>query len=172
MGKEKDKKAVKMSSKSAVVKITESLNKRGEIRGTNKKETKNLVAMCPHHKITKKGKKRSTLYPVSDKKGVYICSMCGRKVVTHIYTKEEAHEAVNKTRTLLDQARFFVEAGELGNDTAGYLARLSVDIAHLPKTYNKIAKAVVKSDNIKKHKKKGKHGNGGFTNEDLGSWRM
>ena len=136
---------------SIVAMITDNLNKHGEIKGSSKKETKNLKAMCPHHKITKKGKKRPTVY--NDGNGTCTCEMCGAKFSTHLYNKDESNKIVGKFKSMLDQARFMAEATDLGKDTNNYLAKLSVDTAYFGKTYGKIKHVVERSDNMKKRKK-------------------
>ena len=72
---------------SITAKITDSLNKRGEIKGRNKKETKNLKAMCMHHKYTKKGKLRPEI--INDGAGKCTCTMCTHSFSTEIKKKEK-----------------------------------------------------------------------------------
>lgn len=151
---------------SIVATITNNLNKHGEIRGGNKKETKNLRAMCPHHKLTKKGKIKPTV--INDGNGTCLCTMCGHKFSTHLYTKDEVKKTTGKFTGMLDQARFMNEAADLGKESASYLAKLSVEVSHFPKTYGKIKKAVERTENVKKKKNKN-NGDGGTTN--YGGWR-
>ena len=40
----------------ALLQVTKSINKKGKLKGRNKKETKMLKGMCTHHKINKNGK--------------------------------------------------------------------------------------------------------------------
>lgn len=154
---------------SIVATITNNLNKHGEIKGENKKETKNLKAMCPHHKITKKGKIRPTV--TNDGNGTCYCSMCGHKFSTHLYTKDETKKIVGKFTGMLDQARFMNEAADLGKDTGAYLARLSVETSHFKKTYGKIKKAVERTEHVKKKKRGNNNRNGGNSSTNYGGWR-
>lgn len=172
MGKNKNKKQkaeLRVDGKSTVQAVTNSLNKHGEIRGDSKKETKNLKAMCPHHKVTKKGKIKPTV--INDGRGTCICEMCGHRFPTKLYSSEDTHAAVDAVTTILDQARFMAEAADLGKDTKMYLARTSVDIAHLPKTYGKIRHVTEKNDAIKKHKKKNRGNEVRGGSESYGAWK-
>ena len=136
---------------STVAEVTNNLNKHGEIRGKSKNETKNLRALCPHHKINKKGKVKMTI--VNDGNGTCTCLMCGRKFRTALYDKDEVKGHVEDVREVLDQARFMNVAADLGKETELYLAKLSVDVSHLPKTYKRIRKATERSDAIKNKKR-------------------
>lgn len=151
---------------SLVATITNNLNKHGEIRGESKKQRKMLKAACPHHKITKKGKIKPTIY--NDGNNTCTCEMCGAKFTTHLHTKEETKKIVGNMKEMLDQARFMNQAADLGKETATYLAKLSVDVSHFSKTYGKIKKAVERSENVKNKKKKNR-GNGGGSS--YGAWR-
>lgn len=151
---------------SIVATVTDSLNKHGEIRGSSKKETKNLKAMCPHHKITKKGKIKPTIY--NDGQGTCTCEMCGAKFTTHLYSKEESNKVIGKMKMMLDQARFMNQAADTGKETGLYLAKLSVDLSHFGKTYGRMKKAVERTEDMKKRKNKSRNNAGG---SNYGSWK-
>lgn len=162
------KKEINISGKGGIVAaVTNSLNKHGEIKGNSKKETKNLKAMCPHHKINKKGKIKPTVY--NDGNGTCVCTMCGAKFTTHLFNKEEIDKIQGKFKGVLDQARYMTEAADLGKDTSTYLAKLSVDVSHFGKTYGKIRHVVQRSENMKKKKKN--NNNRGNGSENYGGWR-
>lgn len=169
MGKDNRKKVeLKVGQgKSSVQVVTNSLNKHGEIKGRDKKETRNLRAMCPHHKITRKGKIKPAVY--NDGNGTCTCEMCGHKFPTHLFDKDETSKIVGKVTQLLDQSRYMAEAANLGKETKRYLAETSVSVSHLPKTYGKIKRVVEKSENTKKRKNKNNRGRGG--SETYGGWR-
>lgn len=153
--------------KSFVQLITNNLNKHGEIRGKSKKETRNLRAICFHHRITKKGKVRPSVY--NNGEGFCICEMCGKKFPTHFFSNDETKKACKDLTEMLTQSRFMAEAADLGNDTKNYLAKLSLDISHFKKTYAKIRHVVEKSDRMKKNRGKGNRR--GSSSETFGSWR-
>ena len=167
MGKNKKNKFDVENIKGSIVgAVTNSLNKHGEIRGETKKETKNLKAMCPHHKITKKGKIKPTIF--NDGQGTCTCEMCGAKFTTHLYNKEESDKIIGKMKGMLDQARFMNQAADTGKETQIYLAKLSVDVSHFGKTYGRIKKAVERTDSIKKKKNKS---NNHYNGSSYGSWK-
>ena len=60
--KNKNKNALVDFKGSVAERISKSLNKHGEIKGENKKETKILKAMCNHHKLTKQQKIKAMVY--------------------------------------------------------------------------------------------------------------
>lgn len=164
---EKNKNLRVGSGKSTVQLITNSLNKHGEIRGESKKETKNLKAMCPHHKMTKKGKIKPTVY--NDGNGTCTCEMCGHSFTTHLYGNDEVKKSVGEIVQLLDQSRYMAEAADLGKETKAYLAQTSVSMSHFPKTYKKIRKVIEKTENTKRKKNKNRNQRGG--SESYGGWR-
>ena len=155
------------NGKSIVARVTDNLNKHGEIRGSSKKETKNLKAMCPHHKITKKGKVKPTVQ--NDGQGTCTCEMCNSKFTTHLANKDEINKIVRKTAEMLSQARFMAESADLGNETKAYLANVSVLLRQFPGVYNDITKVVKKSNDVKKKKKH--NGGGDNVSGNLGAWR-
>jgi hypothetical protein len=171
MAKNKNKKAFTFNGKNfdTIVMVTNSLNKHGEIRGASKKETKNLRALCPHHKLNKKGKKKPTVS--NNGNGLCTCEMCGSSFTTHLYNKDELDKIVGKINNVLSQARYIVASADLGKEAEQFFARTSVEMAQLPKAYSKIKNAVERSENLKK-KKKGKDKNySGSGSENYGGWR-
>jgi uncharacterized Zn finger protein (UPF0148 family) len=164
MGKNKNINTMNIKG-STVSEVTNNLNKHGEIRGNNKNQTKNLRALCPHHKINKKGKLKMTI--VNNGNGECTCLMCGRKFRTQLFDKKEVKDSVEDVREILDQARFMNIAADLGKETELYLAKVSVDISHLPKTYKRIRKATERTDSLKNKKKKSKKN---YT-PSYGGWR-
>lgn len=154
---------------SIVAKISSKLNKHGEIRGKNKKETKTLRAMCPGNAINKKGKLKARIY--NDGNGTCTCLMCTKKFPTELYSKGKVSHMVKDMGALLHQARFMVVSADLGKETEEYLARLSVDVEHLPKVYGKIKHAVEKREHIRNKKKGGNRKNRGSGSESYGAWR-
>ena len=70
-----------------VIEVTKNLNKKGRIKGKNKKETKALKGMCVHHKLNNKGRIKPTLVGAS--KGYCYCSLCGARVPTKFFQIED-----------------------------------------------------------------------------------
>lgn len=156
----------KVLKKGVVQVISENLNKHGEIKGHDKKETKNLKAMCMHHKISKKGRVKPTIINHGD--GRITCTMCDHEFPAPTYSDQELETAVSDFQKLLDHAKFMAVAADFGKDTSNYLAFLSVQVNNFSKTYRKMKKVAEKAENIKK-KKNGKGSNSG--SQQYGSWK-
>lgn len=167
MGKKNKGFQIDASNKGAAAIITANRNKRGEIRGKNSKETKNLKAMCTHHVYGKKGKKHMTL--ISEPNGMKTCTCCGESFPSRLFKKEELKKIVDDMKMAVNQTKFFVEAADLGKDTEKYLVRMSTDLAHFKKTYKRVGKTLIRSEHIKNKKKRNK--NRGASSNQYGSWR-
>lgn len=166
--KNKNKNVLADFKGSVAERISKSLNKHGEIKGENKKETKNLKAMCNHHKLTKKQKIKAMVY--NNGNGQCTCTMCGKSFPTHLYDHEELMKVVGKTQSIVSQAAFMTAAAGLGKDTEKFIAELSIYLNQFPKVYGKVKTVVEKSEKVKKKKKnKGYNNNDG--SENYGGWR-
>lgn len=157
---------IKSGKKSIVAKLTEKTNKKGVIRGNNKKETKSLRAMCVHHRINKKGKIKPTISAAGDR---CECKMCGNKFPTKILKQDRLMEIYSPLKGYVNQAKFMAVAGDLGDEVTNFLCKFSVDLEKFPKVYRKIASAVEKKDSVKK-KRHNKHGNNNSGSSSYGSW--
>ena len=149
----------------AVSAISKSLNKKGKIKGKNKKETKYLKKSCLHHVYNKKGKLKPAFF--NNANGECICELCGRSFQTKIETKDSVRETVDTVRSLVDQASVAAVSGHLGEKIVDKFVNLKVLLADFPKDYNRTFKAVSKSENIKK--KKDRNNNGGGSSQ-YGDW--
>lgn len=150
----------------AVVAVSKALNKKGKIKGKNKKETKYLERACTHHYINKKGKEKPAYFNNSN--GECICELCGRSFQTKIDTKEDVRNKLEAARSLADQAAAVAVAGHLGEKAVDKFVNLKVLLAEFPKDYSRTMKAISKADNIKKKKKKNNNGGGGSS--QYGGW--
>lgn len=146
--------------------VTQKRNKHGELKGANKKETKNLRAACPHHIITKKGKIRPQIR--NNGNGTVTCTMCDHTFPTTLPQKNEVRDKIKGVTELLDQARYIGIAADLGKDTISYLTEVSVELSHLGKTITKAAHVVERREQVGK-KKKNKGDNSGSSS--FGKWR-
>ena len=165
--KKRDGFQIDASNKGAAAIVTANRNKRGEIRGKTRKETKNIKAMCTHHVYGKKGKKHMTL--ISEQNGMKTCTCCGESFPSRLLKKEELKKIVGDMKMAVNQTKFFVEAADLGKDTEKYLGRMSIDLAHFKKTYKRVGKSLLRSEHIKNKKKKNKRNN--VSSNQYGSWR-
>lgn len=153
--------------KNLVAMLTEKCNKKGELRGNNKKDTKNLKEMCVHHRLNKKGKVKPQ---ITSEGGRCHCKMCSSKFPTLILKQDKLVAIQKPYKEYINQAKFMATAADLGDDAIQFLAKYSVDSAKFIKLYGKIANAVEKHDSVKK-KKKNKGGNGGGSgSSSYGSW--
>lgn len=158
------------NGKSLVSTITNNLNKHGEIKGENKKETKKLKAVCPHHRVNKKGKIRPT---IENHDGVCYCKMCGAEFRAPLYENKELSAIVNKYKGVLNQAKFITQSADMGENMIGFFANANIYASETKKQYKKIRKIAEKSDRIKKKKGGKNRNNGGYnsnSSDNYGSW--
>ena len=144
--------------------ITKSLNKKGRIKGKNKKETKALKNACGHHYYSKKGKVKPLFF--NDNNGHCICEACNSQFQTAIESKSEVKEIVAPVINLADQAVVAAISGNLGAKTVEKITGLKVVLHDFHKDYAKIMKAVSKRDNLSKRKKK----TNTYGSASYGSW--
>lgn len=149
--------------------IAKNVTKKGKIKGSNKKETKQLKLMCPHHRITKKGAVKSTLVPGKDENGnsVLVCDLCKTIVNPHFYTDEEVDKIVDDMADLLQQLKFMGTAVG-ANKTTDFAAQACVMNKHVKKSYVRTRNVAKKNGNLKK-KKKNNNANGSNV---YGSWSL
>lgn len=169
MGKKNDKKiktaVLNLGGKKLIEFHTDCLNKHGELKGKNKKETKLIKDTCMHHKVGKKGKLKSRVN-VNDQTAH--CTMCGHEFPATLYTKEERNRIVGEYIEYLDNTGYMAASVEAGEDILRCVAEAKVSARNTKKINKKCTKIVRKEDQIAKKKKKNKD-NG---NSKLGSWNV
>ena len=148
----------------AVSAVSKSLNKKGKIKGKNKKETKYLKRACTHHYYNRKGKLKAAFFNNSN--GECICELCGRSFPTKPETKDEVRGRLESVLGLANQAVTAAVAGSLGEKAVDKFVNLKVLLEEFPKDYSRTMKAISKEDNIKKKKKN--HNGGGSS--QYGGW--
>ena len=151
-----------MKAAKNVVKVTKSTNKKGNLKGKNKKETKMLKAICPHHRINKKGKVVPTIFNNGD---YCICTLCGAKFRANFYSKEEVKEAVGAMKEMNNQAKFMSVATNAGENMCDYFGSFGAMIGTFSKNMKKITKVAQKQGAVKEKKKKHDQGSSMY-----GSW--
>ena len=149
----------------AVNAVSKAVNKKGKIKGKNKKETKYLKRACCHHYINHKGKLKSKFFNNSN--GECICELCGRSFQTKIENKDAVREKISDAINLANQAVTAATAGGLGDKVVEKLVTMKVCLEEFPKDYSRIMKAISKEDNIKKKKKNNNNGGG---SSQYGGW--
>lgn len=169
MGKKKNKQikttTLNLGGKKLIEFHTSCLNKHGELKGKNKKETKVIKDTCMHHKVGKKGKLKSRVN-VNDQTAH--CTMCDHDFPATLYDKEERNRIINDYREFVDHTKFVAASIGAGEDTLRCLGESAVSIENVKKINKKCTKIVRKEDQIAKKKKKNKD-NG---NSKLGSWNV
>ena len=149
----------------AVSAVSKSLNKKGKIKGKNKKETKYLTRACTHHYYNRKGKLKAAFFNNSN--GECICELCGRSFPTKPETKADVKGKLETVLGLANQAVTAAVAGSLGEKVVDKFVNLKVLLEEFPKDYSRTMKAISKEDNIKKKKK---NNNGGGGSSQYGGW--
>ena len=168
MGKKKNKiktTTLNLNGKKLIEFHTACLNKHGELKGKNKKETKVIKDTCMHHKVGKKGKLKSRVN-VNDQTAH--CTMCDHEFPATLYSKEERSRIVDEYWGLVDNTKYMATSIGAGEDTLRCLGEAGVSIENVKKINKKCTKMVRKEDQIAKKKKKNKD-NG---NSKLGSWNV
>ena len=149
----------------AVSIISKSLNKKGKIKGKNKKETKYMKRACVHHYYNRKGKLKPAFF--NNSKGECICELCGRSFQAVPETKENVREKLEDILSLVNQVACVSVSASLGEKAVDKFVNLKVLLEEFPKDYSRAIKAVSKEENIKKKKKNNNNGGG---SSQYGGW--
>lgn len=151
-----------------VVQTTKALTKKGKLKGKNKKETKVLRAMCPHHKINKHGKLKPTIWITKGDDGIAysICTLCNKKFPAHFFSDDEIADIVENMELLNNQNKFSAVATNAGDDTVKFFAQEGVILSKYKKLSKKTRNLAKKQSSIYKKRKKDKN-QGSFK---YGSW--
>lgn len=147
----------------AVVEITKNINKKGHLKGKNKKETRVLVGMCVHHRINKHGKLKPTIFNNGD--GYCICTVCGAKFKTQFYENKDLGDVLGDMKLLNNQSKYMATAINAGDQTIDYFARVGVMLEDYKKTYKKVRAVAQKQGNVRSRKKHTQSGSSAY-----GSW--
>lgn len=145
--------------------ITKKLNKKGKLKGKNKKETKMLKAVCPHHHYNKKHKLIPDIR--NDGHGHCICLKCGAVFKAGWYDNDELHALTDDAKEFLNAGKFASVATHAGSKAVDVFTKATVAMEESAKVYKKIRKIGKKSESIHKKKKKNNYGGGQY-----GSWSV
>lgn len=167
MAKEKQEKRMIPADKIVAV-LSKKLNKRGEIKGDGKSDTKHLKIQCTHHHVNKKGKIKPAIY--NDGEGHILCEMCDRSVTTDLKDKSEVKKIVKPIFELSDQLAYIGQAADLGNNVISYATSMKLMLNKFTKFYGKSVKAVKKAEKVKKHKKGKNRRNNNSGGGNLSGW--
>jgi len=139
------------SKSKALLMVSRSTTKKGLLKGKNKKETKNLRAICPHHKITKNGNIKKMLEVSND---YCICLMCGARFPASLFKNDEIEEIVGDMKELNNQAKFLATATNAGNQMNDYFAEMGARLRTYKKNVIKVRNVADRQQNVKKKNKK------------------
>lgn len=148
----------------SVMTVTKALNKKGRLKGKNKKETKMLKGICPHNKLNKRGHLKPTIFSTD---GQYaICTMCGAKFPIPLYKVDEIDEIVGNMKELNNQNKYSAVSSNAGDQTSEYFANMGAMLQTYAKTSKKLRNVVAKQDSVKKKKNKNRGGSSMY-----GTWQ-
>lgn len=156
-----------MEKLKVVYQTTKVLNKKGKIKGKNKKETKALKAQCCHHMYNKKMKQKPTIFRTGD--DYAICEACGARFPVKVFEDDELNARIKGFEEMNNQAKYIAVAVGAGNSTVEYFSKVGAAIQPFKKTYKKIRTIAQKKNSLNKKKnKKGNRTGGGSA--QYGSW--
>lgn len=143
--------------------VSKCVNKKGRLKGKNKKETKVLIGSCPHHRYNKHGKIKPTIF---SNDGEYcICTMCGAKFPASFYSNGEIGSIVGAMRQMNDQNKFTAVATNAGNEMNDYFSQFGVMLQYYKKNTKKLRNVAEKQGRVKDKKKRNNNGSSMY-----GSW--
>lgn len=143
--------------------VSKSVNKKGKLVGKNKKETKMLKAVCPHHRINKHGKVKPTF--MNNGEGTCVCTMCRATFPAKFFKDEKLDGIIGDMKTVNEQAKFMAVATGAGNQTIDFFTQFGVMLANYKKAYTKERNVAEKQSNVKNKKKKKS-----YESNQYGSW--
>ncbi len=142
--------------------ISEHISKKGKLKGS-KKEIKSLKAICPHHRYTKKGKKRFTVTRAGG--NTMRCTLCGKTWKADFYKPENLNKRVDECAEVVDQMKFMAQAIGAGKESVREVTNISIHLGRIKKMYKKLQNVAAKRDKIKNKKNKKK-----TSANSYGSW--
>ena len=147
----------------SVVEVTKAINKKGKLKGKNKKETKTLKGICPHHKITKRGRIKPTIFINSDEYA--ICTLCKHRFPTRFLDDDQLDERIDAMEELNDMNKFAAVATNSGDSMSDYFSNMGAMFTTYKKNSKKLRAVGRKRDKIQKKKKQQRTGSSMY-----GSW--
>lgn len=148
--------------------VSKNLTGKGKIKGKNKKETKTLRGLCPHHKVTKKGKIRPQFFMGGTNENgqpMLYCKMCGEAFRAPFFDNDEIYQIVDQIKELNNQNKFSAVATNAGQKTISYFCNFGVMLQSYPKLAKKLRNVAEKSGKMKKKKRTQEYGSAKY-----GSW--
>ena len=149
-----------------VNRYTKALNKKGVLKGRNKKETRALVGGCPHHKLNKHGKVKPTIF-IKDG-DTCVCTMCGAEFRAHFFNNNDQRDIIDPMIELNNHNKYISNATNAGDEASEYFSQVGVLLSSYYKNSKKVRNVAEKQDSVKKKKK---HNNRGGSSA-FGTWNQ
>ena len=146
---------------------TNALNKKGVLKGRNKKETRALKGGCPHHRINKHGKVKSSI--IIKDGTTCVCTMCGAEFPAVFYNNNSINDIVDNMIELNNHNKFIAVAANAGDEMIELFSQTGVILQSYKKASKKNRNLAEKQDNVKKKNNKHNNRNGSSA---LGSWNQ
>lgn len=164
MGKNKNRGFIDLSNVNPLELTTKHVNKKGEIKGKDKKETNLLKGACLHHTISKSGKKIKARLDVD---GEYCtCRMCKEKMRKSFYTDNEINEVMVPAKQFVSQLKMMTAAIGADLPTQRRVVSIALGLNEAPKIYKK------EREIAEKQEKKGKKKKNKDRNTAFGAWQV
>lgn len=133
--------------------FNDHISKKGKIKGKNKKETKILKGMCPHVKISKKGKVKNMI--INNRKGACVCQLCGKTFPANFYSDEDYARIIDDFEKSVNQTKFMAVQVNGGTKTIDYTMQLGGMLSQYKKIATRLRDISKKQGKVKdKHKKR------------------
>ena len=143
--------------------VTRVLDRKGRLKGKNKKQTKILKYSCVHHKYNKKmNKVKTTAKKVGNS---LICSACGAEISKQFFPKNQVKDICNELQEIVQQAKFLSVACGTSPDTINFFSKFSVELSMFPKAYKRLSEIANNRGKMKKKK------NDYSGSRQYGAWR-
>ena len=151
-----------------VVMVSKNINSKGKLKGKNKKETKTLIGMCPHHRVTKKGKIRAQIFTTNsglNGETTIYCKRCAAAFRAAFFQNDEIKDIVESMKELNNQNKFSAVATNAGQKTVSYFSNMGIMLESYPKLSKKLRNVAEKKGNMKKKKRNNEYGSAKY-----GTW--
>lgn len=124
------------------------------LKGNSKSETRLIKAACPHHYITKKGKRRSLVDCQNNR--IY-CRACRHSWDGQLMSQDKIDSVCNAYIEILNMGKYFTTAMDFGAQAQKYFITASLAACDTSKIFGRLTELVSK-DGAKKRsgKKNGK----------------
>lgn len=160
----KSKSIYDLSGVDPMQEVSKHLNKKGQLKGGDKKKTKALRSICVHHAINKKGKQKARIHDAGN--GNCQCAICRDKFKADFYTDKEYADGYASFKPQISQAKMMAISVGADKETVRRLCELNLYVDRSQGIMKSLRKVAQKQD-AKKNKKKKK-----TRKNNLGAWKV